>query len=361
MKKILLLVLCLSGQFLFAQNNTIENIIVITTDGFRWQEVFGGADSAIAEKDNFNQKQKAELYARYGAKTPQERRKKLLPFLWSTVATQGQICGNRNYGNFVNNANPYWFSYPGYSEIFTGNVDTAINTNSYPANPHTNVLEYINKQPGFTGKVAAFGAWDAFDRILNEQRSGITVISGMDSCGGTRPDSTERLINRMKHDAYTPFGAEEHLDVFTHYMAMDDLQKQHPRVLYISYGETDEWAHAGKYLDYLDAAHRVDQWLGEIWNYVQSTPQYKDKTVLFVTVDHGRGLNDQWTSHNNKIPYSNQIWFAAIGPNIKAEGENKKSQQVYQKQYAQTFAELLGLNFKCEHPVADGLKKLLTK
>lgn len=258
--------------------------------------------------------------------------------LWNTISAQGQIYGNRLYDTKVDNTNPYWFSYPGYSEIFCGYVDTSINTNNYPPNPHTNVLEFINHQPFYTGKVAAFGAWDAFDRILNEARAGFPVTCGAELCEGKNPDAQQQTINSLKQDSYRPFGEEEYLDVFTHYMAMDYLQKKKPRVLYISYGETDEWAHAARYLDYLDAVHQVDKWLSDLWNFVQSDPQYKNKTALFITVDHGRGdiVKEQWTSHNNRIADSHQIWFAVIGPGIPAKGEVKASMQLYQKQYATT-------------------------
>lgn len=66
-------------------------------------------------------------------------------------------------------------------------------------------------------------------------------------------------------------------------------EKNKPRVLYIAYGETDEWAHAGQYRFYLDAAKQVDAWIKKIWEFVQTDPQYKNKTALLITVDHGRG------------------------------------------------------------------------
>ncbi|MGZ6519958.1 MAG: phosphoglyceromutase, partial [Bacteroidia bacterium] len=101
----------------------------------------------------------------------------------------------------------------------------------------------------------------------------------------------------------------------------------------------------------------------DLWNYIQSSPVYKNKTALFVTVDHGRGDLDKtkWTSHNSKIEDSHQIWFAVMGPGILPKGEIKTGMQLYQKQFAQTFAELLNCNFTCEHPVANGLKKLITE
>ena len=163
-----------------AFSQTAENIIIITTDGLRWQEVFAGMDSAIANNNKFNQEDSAGIFKKYWASNPTERRKKLLPFLWSTIEQNGQIYGNRNLDNKIDNANPYWFSYPGYNEIFTGYPDTAINSNSYPPNPHTNLLEFLNHQPKYKNKVAAFGAWDAFDRILNAERGKFPVYSAFD-------------------------------------------------------------------------------------------------------------------------------------------------------------------------------------
>ena len=355
------LICLLSAHYLFAQTDKIENVIIITTDGFRWQEVFTGMDSSIAANPSFNQNDSLDIFKRYWAAAANERRKKLLPFLWNVIAENGQIYGNRLLGNKVNNANPYWFSYPGYNEIFTGFADTAINTNDYPPNPNTTLLEFLVRKEEFKERIAAFGAWDAFHRIFNEARCGFPVFCSDSRYGGADPDREEQLPNRMKDDTYNPLGAEEKLDVFTHYAAIDYLQKKQPRVLYISYGETDEWAHHAHYKDYLDAAHTVDKWIGDIWAYIQSTEQYRNKTLLFITVDHGRGTGDKWTSHNNKVPNSNEIWFGVMGPQIQTKGEISTSMQLYQDQYAQTLAQLLGYTFFCEHPVADGFKKLLVQ
>ncbi len=354
MKKVIIVFFVLFNYALQAQNKT-ENIIIITTDGFRWQDVFKGMDSAIANNSKYNQGDSSYIFYKYWSNDETERRKKLMPFLWSTVLNHGQLFGNRTAGSKVDNANPYWFSYPGYSEIMTGYADTAINSNSYDPNPNVTVLEYLNKQPKLKGKVAAFGAWDAFDRILNEKRSGIPVISAFDTVAGRNLTVQQKLINKMLLDSYRPWGEEECLDVFTHHAAFEYLKSKKPRVLYIAYGETDEWAHGGQYRSYLDAGHQVDAWLKEIWKFVQSDPQYKNKTTLLITTDHGRGdINkDEWTSHNNKIQDAHEIWFAAIGPDAPARGELKSEMQLYQQQFAQTIAKLLGYTYEAKHPIAD--------
>ena len=346
-------------SFSFAQQKT-ENVIIITTDGFRWQEVFGGMDSTIANRPKFNQGDSDIIYKKYWANDVNERREKLLPFLWNTLSQHGQIYGNRNYGNKVDNANPYWFSYPGYSEIFCGFVDILINSNGYKNNPNINVLEFINKQPKFKNKVAAFGAWEAFDRILNKPRCGFPVVSAFSPTGGKNPTAKEQLINSMLEDSYKPWGLDECLDVFTQYEAMEYLQTRKPKVLYIAYGETDEWAHAGRYKDYLESAHQFDAWVKDIWNFVQNDPQYKNKTSLFITVDHGRGDKNkaQWTDHGSDIAGANEIWFAVMGPDVPAKGEVKGEMQIYQKQFAQTIASLLGLKFTAEHAVANSVSEI---
>ena len=129
------------------QAQPTENIIIITTDGFRWQEVFRGMDSAIANNKKFNQGNSTYLFEKYWDNDEWQRRKKLLPFFWSTLSAKGQVYGNRAYQNKVDNANPYWFSYPGYSEMMTGYPDTAINSNEFAPNPHVTVLEFLNQQP----------------------------------------------------------------------------------------------------------------------------------------------------------------------------------------------------------------------
>jgi hypothetical protein len=144
------LLFLLTAFFSNAQDD--QRLIIITTDGFRWQEVYNGMDAAVASDKRFNQYDSAGIFNAFWDQSPEARRQKLLPFFWGTIAKQGQLYGNRKYGNKIDNANPYWFSYPGYSEILTGHVDTLINSNEYPPNPHKTILEYYNSLPAYKGK-----------------------------------------------------------------------------------------------------------------------------------------------------------------------------------------------------------------
>lgn len=110
----------------FAQSRKTENLVIVTLDGIRWQEVFGGLDSSLLYNSKYT-RDTAQLKEKYWAVDISERRRRLFPFLWGTIVQSGQIYGNRHHNNFMNVANPYQFSYPGYNEIFTGYPDTSVN------------------------------------------------------------------------------------------------------------------------------------------------------------------------------------------------------------------------------------------
>ena len=101
----------------------------------------------------------------------------------------------------------------------------------------------------------------------------------------------------------------------TYFAGKEYLKAYKPRILYIAFDETDDFAHAGLYDQYLKSAHAEDAMLNDLWTLVQSMPAYRDKTTLIVTCDHGRGnkIKEQWTDHGTKIEDAGQIWIAATG------------------------------------------------
>lgn len=340
----------------YAQQHKTQNLVIFTLDGMRWQEIFGGIDSALVANKKFTN-DSAQIIKNYAGDNAEERRKKLFPFLWTTVAQQGQLYGNRWAGSYVNNANPYWFSYPGYNEIFTGYPDTAVNSNDKIPNKNETVLEFINKQPAYKGKVAAFSTWDCFPYILNSKRSGIFVNSDVDSIKLNAP--ALKLINDMQFLAPRPIDVRP--DLLTYFAGREYLKAYKPKVLYIAFDETDDFAHGGMYDQYLKAAHAEDGMIADMWNTLQSMPEYRGNTTMIVACDHGRGdkIKEQWTSHGSNTEGSNQIWLAVIGPDTKALGEIKNNAQLYQKQYAATMAKLLGFTFNPQHPVGEPIQSIL--
>lgn len=319
-----------------------ENLIIVTTDGLRWQEVFAGADSLIINSER-DTPDTSTMKMLYWASSPQERREKLMPFFWNVVAHRGQVYGNRYYENKVNVANAYSISYPGYNELFTGNTDISISSNRKRRNPNINILEYLNNKPAFAGKVAAFSSWDVFPYILNEERNKLPVNSGyelMDASSGN-----QKMINAVQEKAVCDKAATRY-DELTFLTAKEYLQQHKPKVLFLGLGETDEFAHEGRYDLYLQQAAKVDRMLAELWHLVQTIPGYKNNTTIIITTDHGRGRKPgTWTKHGEFISGSSQVWFAIMGPGINPAGEIKADEQHYLQQMAQTFAQVVGEDF----------------
>ncbi|MGK2864271.1 MAG: sulfatase-like hydrolase/transferase [Chitinophagaceae bacterium] len=334
-------------------------MIIISLDGYRWQELFRGADSTLLHGKKYTSQDSLWRLQKYWGANEKERREKLTPFFWNNIGQKGQLYGNRDMGNFVNLKNKYWFSYPGRSETFCGYYDSLINSNEYPDNPNENVLEFIHKQNDYKNKVVTFASWDAVSRIMNRNRNGMLVNIYGEDVKGPNLTPLQKELNAMQHNMPQVFGRGERLDVMTYAMTKAYMMANHPRVVYMDFGDTDEFAHAGKYDMYLDAIHKIDAMISELWTYLQQDPFYKDQTTLFICADHGRGLNEEWTSHGSKIAHANETYLMVLGPDTPAKGEINVRGQIYQDQFAQTIANLLGFHFSANHPVGEPVKTVL--
>ena len=119
-----------------------------------------------------------------------------------------------------------------------------------------------------------------------------------------------RELSRLQNLAITPWDGERH-DVFTFEIAMEYLRAVKPRVLFISFGETDDWAHDKRYDRVLLLISYFDRCLKELFAALDSMPEYKGNTSVVITSDHGRGSTlANWNDHGEKVPEAAQIWLA---------------------------------------------------
>ena len=244
----------------------------------------------------------------------------VMPFLWSVVATQGQLFGNRELRSAMRVTNRLNFSYPGYQEMLAGYVDPRIDNNRFGPNPNSTVLEWLSLKPELTGRVAAFANWIAFDHILARRGGGLFVRAG-----GAKGEETIE-------------------DGELHRLATRYVEDHAPRVLFVGYGETDAWAHAGLRDRNLAALRDADAFIAEWWRALQASPQYRDKTTLIVTTDHGRGRGRGWTSHGWRVRGSGETWLAIIGPDTPPLGERRNTENTT-SQVAATIAAALGYDY----------------
>jgi len=343
-----------------------ENVVVVMLDGMRWQDVFRGADPELIKTlgpDALGDAKERTANAQhlYWRDTPADRRQALMPFLWSVVATQGQIFGNRDLASDSHVTNGLNFSYPGYSETLTGIADPRIHSNDNVPNPNVTVFEWLNGKPAFAGKVAAFGAWDVFNGIFNRERCGFVVNAGYDPLTAIPPTPQIELLNELKAETVRIW-SDEAFDPLPFHTAAEYVKAKKPRVLFLGLGETDDWAHGNSYAEYLNAAHRDDSYLRQLWEQLQSMPEYQGKTTLIVLPDHGRGVGAEWTSHGQKIPASKETWMAYLGPDTAAKGERQQVGPVTESQVAATLAALLGEDYHAAVPqAATAIREVLGK
>ncbi|TRZ40973.1 phosphoglyceromutase [Robertkochia solimangrovi] len=327
MKRLFFFSVIFISYFLANAQHQETKVILITLDGLRWQELFTGADpELIGNKEYVDDPER--LKTAFWQESPEARRATLFPFIWSFVKENGEIHGNRLKGSTVDLTNKMWFSYPGYNEILTGKADDQnIHSNDKIYNPNVTVLEKVNNKDAYKGKVAAFGSWDVFPYIINDVRSGIPVNAGFRKAEGTDLTAREELLNTLEEEIPGPWGGVR-LDAFTHYFALEYMKKHHPLLTYISYGETDDFAHDGEYDSYLKSAQLTDGFIKALWEYTQNDPFYRDNTVFIITTDHGRGTQPlkDWRGHGSDVKGAGQTWLIRFGKGVKATGEGENEQ-----------------------------------
>lgn len=342
---IAILLPCLS----LAQDLKTERVVLVTLDGYRWQELFEGADQKMIFRDKYVKDE--SVREKFWAETCEERREKLMPFMWKVVGSQGQLYGNRNFKNRMKVSNRVVLSYPGYSEMLVGFVDKKVKNNDPVSNPNMTVLEAINNHHQHINTVAAFSTWKVMDKVLREEYSGIPVNSGLDKAEGDSLTSREAELNELTDIDKNPHG--DRYDQYTFGYALEYMRREDPHVVFISFDETDEHGHRARYGEYLHAAHKADSLLDALWNFIQSDERYRDKTTLIVSTDHGRG-NVPWLFNKHAILArgSAHIWMAVIGPDTPADGEMKRKMKLEQKQIAPTIANFMGVDYQNRAPVA---------
>jgi hypothetical protein len=332
-----------------------DNLILVTLDGARVEEMFGGLDAEIL-RSTLTGSQKLEdhpLYKRFNAATPEERRAKLLPFFWSELmAKHGSIAGNPRLNSRVTLTNTHRFSYPGYSEILVGHAhDDVIRSNDRIHNPNGTLLEELRSALGVPPSgVAVFGSWEVFNEIVERKAGILTVNAGFEAF--EHPDPAIQALSALQFETPTPWNSVRH-DVYTFRLAMAHLRTARPRVLYLALGETDDWAHDGRYDRVLQSFVRTDEYLRELWTWLQAQPDYRDRTHILITTDHGRGrTTSDWRQHGAKIEGAQDVWMAFVSPRMAQRGEWRDHPPLFTNQAAATMARWMGIDWNARRPGA---------
>jgi hypothetical protein len=110
-------------------------------------------------------------------------------------------------------------------------------------------------------------------------------------------------------------------DELSMYIARRLMQQESPSLLWITMHDIDI-AHAGAYSLYIDAIRRTDRLCSELWQAVQSEPEYAGNTTLFILPDFGRDADEDaggngFQHHRTGDAASRTTWMMALGAGVR--------------------------------------------
>ncbi len=262
----LLLVFSCAHDKVVVRNYQTENIVIVVIDGPRYSETWGDPlHSNIPVRDS--------------------------------LSTYGVLLTN-----FYNQGATY--TIPGHTAICTGNYQSIANDGTQLPDYPSIFQSWLKSTSDPYTKCAIVGSKDKlhvlsnclYPNYQNEYRPFFDCGVNGDGTGGYRTDSVT---------------LERTLDV---------LSNKQSRLILVAFKGPDYFGHQGDFPGYINAIQETDRYIGVIWDYIQNSPTYKDKTTLIVTNDHGRHL-DGWSNgfvgHGDNCDGCRHIEFFALSPDFK--------------------------------------------
>jgi hypothetical protein len=110
-------------------------------------------------------------------------------------------------------------------------------------------------------------------------------------------------------------------DELSVYIARQLMRQLAPSLLWITMHDIDI-AHAGTYSLYVDGIRRTDRLCADVWNAIQSEPEYAGKTTLFILPDFGRDSDEDsggngFQHHRTGDALSRTTWMMALGAGVR--------------------------------------------
>ncbi len=196
----------------------------------------------------------------------------ITPFLHAMRTKHASRC---LFAPELRHQNRVHLSYPGYSEMLTGQVLPEIDSNSYGFNPLRTWLERERDQN--SRSVVFSGNWGTFHRIYNAPASHISSAPVSRTCRVPRAQQFRTFPNH-RHD------------IETYCAFAQAVRRKKPSAMHLALGMTDSWAHDGDYQQHLMHLELADQMVSDIATHMQ--PDY-----MVITTDHGRGRGIGWVGH----------------------------------------------------------------
>jgi hypothetical protein len=258
----------------FQPAETKIHVVLITIDGVRWQDIFNGPNNGKIDP------------------------RVILPNLYHYFVDQGIVIGR---DSAFMATGPAHISLPGYLEIMRGHPSFDCQTNDCDPQPEDTMVDLFRTS-------AVFSSWDTIRKTV-----GANPDKSVINCGRKYRSLAWKQLS-LPDDQKFPekFGSDYRLDVFTMRATREYLRNHNPQFLWVSLGDTDEWAHHGDYERYIAALTDADRFIGELFLKLGS-----NNTVFIITADHGRGLD--W-HHHGWDSESARDWLMMTGYKIPNKG-----------------------------------------
>lgn len=110
-------------------------------------------------------------------------------------------------------------------------------------------------------------------------------------------------------------------DELSVYIVRQLMRQEAPSLLWVTMHDIDI-AHAGAYSLYVEGIRRTDRLCAEVWNLIQSEPEYAGKTTLFILPDFGRDSDEDaggngFQHHRTGDSLSRTTWMMALGAGVR--------------------------------------------
>jgi Metalloenzyme superfamily len=319
-------------------------VILVTLDGVRAEDVFGGADPSLRRNVDVAQLTRPE---------------QLMPRTHALVATRGVALGQDRRGcGTVRTASGANVSLPGYLEIFTGRK-TLCRDNGCPRTERATVLDEA-ADAGLTA--ASIGSWNVLDHAVSRGNPGVFVQVGTHRWPGPRPLADARLEQLAfagEHAGPFPGVGGYRPDAATAPIALHTLKDAPPAVFHIGLGDADEWAHRDDYAAYLGAIGKADAFIGQLADTLDTMGEVGARTTVIVTTDHGR--NSDFRHHGAYSASSGRSFVLAFGGRVPVQGVACPSRDVTLIDIAPTIRALVGLPADASRDAGRAIAEIVSR
>jgi hypothetical protein len=306
-------------------------VVLVVLDGVRWQEVFGGADRALATDRGMNPLAWASPRA-------------LMPNLQRLLDTRAIALGAPGRGAAITATGPQFISMPGYLEIFAGRPDPACESNDCVRPVSRTVMDDVLESSG-ADDVAVVSSWPSIARAASADPSRLVVSAGrkrVERGDVLRADeATAEQLDRGARARAFPGEGDYRPDAITARVALRVLATRRPRLLFVGLGDADEYGHRNDYHGYLEAVRASDAFLGELFAALDQMGARGRHTTVLVTADHGRAYD--FKDHGGRYPESGRVWLVAAGDDVRGHGLVAASRRHTLSDLAPTVRTLLGI------------------